>query len=85
MAADGLLVMSEIYHPYWRATIDGEPTPVLQVDVALRAVAVPAGRHRIEMEFDDPFVTYGRWGSFVGLALWLGLLVATWRKRDPAS
>ncbi len=85
MVADGLLVMSEIYHPYWRATIDGEPTPVLQVDVALRAVAVPAGSHRIEMEFDDPFVTYGRWGSFAGLALWLGLLVATWRKKDPAS
>ncbi len=85
MAADGLLVTSEIYHPYWRATIDGEPTRVSQVDVALRAVAVPTGRHRIEMEFEDPFVTYGRWGSLGGLALWLGLLVATWRKRDLAS
>ncbi|MEJ2151396.1 MAG: hypothetical protein P8Y29_00250 [Gemmatimonadota bacterium] len=84
LAADGLLVMSEIYHPYWRATIDGEPTPVLQTDIALRAVAVPAGRHRIEMRFNDPFVTYGRWGSLGGLALWLGLLITTWRKRDQA-
>lgn len=84
MAADGLLVMSEIYHPYWRATIDGEPTSVLQVNIALRAVVVPAGRHRIEMRFEDPFVSYGRWGSLGALALWLGLLVATWRKRDPA-
>jgi hypothetical protein len=85
MAADGLLVTSEIYHPYWRATVDGEPTSVLQVDVALRGVAVPTGRHRIEMGFEDPFVTYGRWGSLGGLALWLGLLVATWHKRDRAN
>lgn len=85
-AAPGLLVLSEVYHPYWRATVDGEAAPVLQVDVALRAVPVPAGRHRVEMTFRDPTVTAGLWGSLAGLVLWSAALAATWRRRhsEPA-
>ncbi|HUP01629.1 MAG TPA: hypothetical protein VM737_08935 [Gemmatimonadota bacterium] len=82
--ADGLLVLSEIYHPYWRATVDGAPAQVLQVNVALRGVPVTAGRHRVAMSFRDPKVTYGAWGSLAGLALWIGALACTWRRRDAA-
>ena len=65
---DGILVLSEIWHPYWSARVDGRPADVLQVDVALRGVPVPAGRHTVELEFRDPHVTYGAWGSAFGLA-----------------
>jgi len=82
-AADGLLVVSEVYHPYWRATVDGRAAPVLQVDVALRGVPVPAGRHAVELTFADPAVFRGAWGSAAGLLLWLGLVAATWRRRGP--
>jgi hypothetical protein len=82
---DGLLVLSEIWHPYWSARVDGQPAEVLQVDVALRGVPVPAGRHSVELEFRDPHVAYGAWGSAAGLAIWLGLLAATWRRRDAAA
>lgn len=79
--ADGLLVLSEIYHPYWEPTVDGQPVPLLQVDVALRGVPVPAGRHRVAMEFRDPKLAYGAWGSLVGLGLWAAAVAATWRRR----
>jgi hypothetical protein len=82
-AADAILVLSEIWHPYWSARVDGEPADVLQVDVALRGVPVPAGRHVVELAFRDPHVTYGAWGSAIGLAILAGLLAATWRKRGP--
>jgi len=85
VAADGLLVLSEIWHPYWTATVDGRPADVLQVDVALRGVPVPAGTRRVELRFRDPHVAWGAWGSTAGLALWLGLLAATWRHRGPAG
>lgn len=80
-ASDGLLVLSEIHHPYWSATVDGEPVEVLRVDFALRAVPVPAGSHRVEMTFRDPYVTYGTWGSLAGALLLAGFLAGTWRHR----
>ncbi|HET6362652.1 MAG TPA: hypothetical protein VFH11_11445 [Gemmatimonadota bacterium] len=83
-AADAILVLSEIWHPYWSARVDGEPAQVLQVDVALRGVPVPAGRHSVELEFRDTNVAYGAWGSAIGLAILASLLVATRRHRDPA-
>ena len=82
---DGILVLSEIWHPYWSARVDGQPAEVLQVDVALRGVPVPAGRHTVELEFRDRHVSYGAWGSAVGLAVWLGLLAVTWRRRSAAA
>lgn len=83
--AEGILVLSEIWHPYWRARVDGEPADVLQIDVALRGVPVTAGRHTVELEFRDPHVAYGAWGSAIGLAILVGLLVATRGRRDPVS
>ena len=52
-SGDALLVVSEIHHPLWRATIDGRPADVVVVDDVLRGVAVPAGRHRIVLHTDD--------------------------------
>jgi hypothetical protein len=82
-AGAGLLVLSEIWHPYWSARVDGRPAEVLQVDVALRGVVVEAGNHSVELEFRDPNVAYGAMGSAAGIAIWIGLLAATWRRREP--
>ena len=37
------LVLSEVWYPSWRATVNGVETPVLRANYALRAVAVLAG------------------------------------------
>lgn len=46
-----LLVLSETYYPGWKAWIDGQPAQIRPVDIALRGVMVPAGAHRLRMEF----------------------------------
>ncbi|HVM01845.1 MAG TPA: YfhO family protein [Acidimicrobiales bacterium] len=46
-----VLVVSDTWFPGWQATVDGEAAPVLEVDHALRGVAVPAGEHRVELRF----------------------------------
>lgn len=48
----GMLVMNSAWHPWWRATVDGQETPVLKANVMFRAIAVPAGRHRVRMTFE---------------------------------
>jgi len=65
---DQLLVLSEVYYPGWRATVDGVETPILRADVALRAVPVRAGAHRVEMIFDP-------WSVKLGIAVTVATLV----------
>lgn len=58
--ANGIAVFSEIYYPYgWTATIDGKEVPIAKVDYALRALAVPAGNHKIEFRFEPSSFTIG--------------------------
>ena len=57
-ANGGLAVFSEVYFPWgWEATIDGKPTEIARVNYLLRAIAVPAGHHKIEMRFDPTSVS----------------------------
>jgi hypothetical protein len=74
MAADGLLVLSEVYYPGWRAYANGEEVPVYRADHVLRAVPLRAGHHRVEMVFDPPWATVGLAVSGVTLLLAIGLI-----------
>jgi len=72
--ANGLAVFSEIYYPKgWEATIDGEPVPILRANYILRALAVPAGRHKIEFAFKPKPYTVGN--KVTMASSWLTLLL----------
>jgi hypothetical protein len=52
----GFVVFSRTYFPSWKARVDGEPARVLVANSRELAVAVPAGSHRVEFEWDrGPF------------------------------
>jgi len=61
------LVLSDVYYPGWRATVDGAEADILRADYVFRAVFVPPGEHTIRMWFAP--VTW-----YVGLAI----SVLTW-------
>jgi hypothetical protein len=73
----GLLVLSEIYYPAWKAYIDGHPTHLYVADGALRAVVVPAGDHTVDLRFESDVLTVGTIisSSAVLLLALLGLAV----------
>jgi hypothetical protein len=75
LSADGHVVLVDGYDPGWRATLDGRPAPVLRANVAFRAVAVPAGRHRVEMVYRPPLTVAGLVLGGLSLLLILGLVV----------
>jgi hypothetical protein len=57
--APAVLVLTDTWYPGWRASLDGRPAPLWRADHAFRAVAVPAGRHEIEMRFRPRSVLVG--------------------------
>lgn len=74
----GWLVLTEAFDPGWRGSLDGRPVPVLRANGAFRAVAVPEGRHRVELRYVPPglvpaFALCGA-GCLVAGALLLGLV-----------
>ncbi|MCB0209923.1 MAG: YfhO family protein [Anaerolineae bacterium] len=68
-----LLVISQIFYPGWRATLDDDPVELLQVNGVLQGVVVPPGTHSVALEFWPRSFTIGIWLSAIGLLVGLGL------------
>jgi hypothetical protein len=47
----GFLLLTDAFHPWWRAEVDGRPAQLLKADVLFRAVAVEPGVHRVRFFF----------------------------------
>jgi hypothetical protein len=66
-----VLVLSETYYPGWKAWLDDQPAQIYPTDVALRGVIVPAGEHRVRMEFRPPILPIS-----LGISLMTAFLLA---------
>ena len=44
----GYLVLTDVFHAYWSATVDGTAAKIIPAFYAFRAVKVPPGLHKIE-------------------------------------
>lgn len=73
--APALLMMSEVTYPAWKATVDGEPATVLTADHLLRAVAVPAGEHTVDLRFASPALSIGTGISLATIAVVIVMLL----------
>jgi hypothetical protein len=69
MGCAGVLVLADTFTPGWNATIDGAPTRIYEAYGVIRAVAVPAGTHKIEFRYRPKGILYGSALTLLGFML----------------
>jgi hypothetical protein len=80
--AGGLLVFSEVDYPGWRATVDGDPVPLVRADYLLRALCVPPGEHRVVLTYDPPTLKVGLAITALALLLVCGSIAGCVARRE---
>lgn len=80
----GLLVLTDLHYPGWKATVDSREVPIERVDYLLRGVPIPAGTHEVEFRYEPASFLVG-WiiSAISSLAVLIALLVG-WRHRRRA-
>lgn len=72
-AAEGYLVLSDAYHPGWKATVSNEPSAIYRANVMFRAVQLPAGESTVTFTYEPAWMP---WVMIVGIFAWLVVLAA---------
>jgi hypothetical protein len=75
-SAASFLVAANTFDDHWRATIDGRRVPLLRTNIAMQGVVVPAGEHRVELTYMNPWIAAG--AAISVLALLTACRLRTW-------
>lgn len=63
-AEASLVVLAQSFYHCWRAYVDSDPVPLWRGNVGFQVLQVPAGRHSIEVVYEDQAF---RWGSMISV------------------
>ena len=77
----GYLVLTDVFHPYWSATVDGNKIEIIPAFHAFRAVKVPAGLHKVEFFCKAPYFRSAFFISFVFIIISSVFTFYLWNKR----
>jgi hypothetical protein len=62
---------SDVWHPWWRATVNGSPAPVYRANVAYKAVRIQPGENIVHFRFRSAFLAALAALGAVNAAFWL--------------
>jgi len=79
------VVISEVWHPGWQATMDGEPLPLYRTNLAMLGAETPPGEHVLRLRFRPRFWTAGLVLTWIGWIVFIGLAIAAIAARHHAS
>ncbi len=63
-----ILFTSESYYPGWQAKIDDQNTPVIPTNLAFMSVEIPAGNHKVTLEYQPTYLPLGYYLSLAAAA-----------------
>lgn len=66
---NGYLVVADQYYPGWHASLDGLDKPILRANYIQRAIALPAGKHKVVFSYKPESYRIGLLISSIALGL----------------
>lgn len=75
LQSPGFLILSENWHPDWKAYVDGKASKIFIADYILRAIWLDKGDHEVRFVCDSKYFRLGAWISFLSLLFFVGTLV----------
>jgi hypothetical protein len=70
-----MLVLGEVFYPWWRATLNDAAVDIVRVNHAMLGVPVPAGSHAVRLQLVPRSVQIGGVLTMIGLLMWVGVVV----------
>lgn len=80
----GLLVLSDLDYPGWKARVDGRDVDIERVDYLLRGVPLDDGKHQVEFVYEPTSWRVGSVLTIAGLVALLALVGVGFRRRRRA-
>jgi len=82
LAFPSIMILMDNWHPNWKAYLDGKEIYLGKVNESFRGVALPSGKHRIEMRYMPSTLPLAAVVSGGGLFL-MGLMLVFKKRIDP--
>jgi hypothetical protein len=82
-SAPSLLILADNYYPGWRAELDGRRTRIVRVNYNQRGVAVGAGKHVVNFNYQPDSLLAGLFLSGVSLLVLLWWMNSQRREPQP--
>jgi uncharacterized membrane protein YfhO len=76
--APGYVVVSDVWYPGWRVTVNEQETEILRANYLFRAVAVPAGESQVIFSYEPISFSLG---AVISLLTLIVVLLLMYRQR----
>jgi len=77
---NGLLFLSEIFYPGWKAYVDGKEVKIYSANYTFRALPLTAGKHTIKFSYEPTSFRLGKQITLFSLVGFIVLLLVYWVK-----
>jgi hypothetical protein len=81
----GFLVLSDLFYPGWKATVDGRQQEIVRTNYVLRGLEIKPGKHSIEFCYEPIYLYIGGAISLLGLLALFGLLWKALTTKEETS
>ncbi|MBI4549747.1 MAG: hypothetical protein HY714_02350 [Candidatus Omnitrophica bacterium] len=76
---------SDIWHPGWRASVNGRPAPVWRANLGYKAVRLEPGANEIHFYFSQPGIALAQTGCALLAGFWIVVILKSIKPFGPAG